>query len=90
MAEPAVVDPVLVLTGVMRWTNERAIGGESLVCPVKLLWEDYVDFCERTGSPRETAQGFVEHLASLQGVTLRDGGRGRLKRVADGIGLRRQ
>ena len=73
--------------GFMSWLDMRCAGGETLVCPVRVLWNDYRRSCLRWGFDRATPVGFVRLLGALPGVSLVEGGRGRLRRCANGIGL---
>ena len=72
----------------MSWLDLRAVGGGTLVCPVRVLWTDYLAFCLEWGFAVAHPKDFVRMLRSLPGVVLVEGGRGRLRRCANGIGLR--
>ncbi len=73
--------------GFMSWLDVRCAGGKTLVCPVRVLWNDYRKFCSRWGFDQATAVGFIRLLGALPGVRLVEGGQGRLHRCANGIGL---
>lgn len=71
----------------MSWLDVRCAGGETLVCPVRVLWDDYRAFCSRWGFDQAAPGGFIRLLGALPGVRLVEGGRGRLRRCANGVGL---
>jgi hypothetical protein len=74
--------------GFMSWLDLRCAGGDTLVCPVRTLWDDYRDFCTRWGFDQAVPGEFARLLGKLPGVRLVEGGRGRRRRCANGIGLR--
>lgn len=74
--------------GFKSWQEYRSVEGETLVCPVRVLWDDYSAYCVRWGFDRAGPERFVRHLGALPWVRLVEGGRGRRRRCAQGIGLR--
>ncbi len=73
--------------GFMSWLDLRCVDGGTLVCPVRLLWDDYRAFCVRWGFDQAAPGTFVRLLGTLLGVRLVEGGHGRRRRCANGIGL---
>ncbi len=73
--------------GFMSWLDLRCAGGETLVCPVRVLWNDYGEFCGQWGFDQAMPGQFARLLSALPSVRLVEGGRGRLRRCANGIGL---
>jgi len=68
--------------------RDRLQLGETLVVPVRLIWDEYCKYCGEWGFQTATTGDFIKWLAEEEGVRLRDGkGRGKLKRVALGIGF---
>ncbi len=59
----------------------------SVMCPVTVLWRGYKAYCTTWGFEVGTAEDFMWHLCMTEGVIIRQGGRGRLHRMALGIGL---
>jgi hypothetical protein len=70
------------------WEEDYVIQHATLVCPVRVLWWSYVAYCGEWGFDYAPADEFMAWLRMTEGVVIRDGGRGRLRRVALGIGLR--
>ncbi len=74
--------------GFMSWLDLRCVPGDTLVCPVKVLFDDYRRFCWDAGFDRAGSCNFVMMLGSTPGVKFKEGGRGRRRQCATGIGLR--
>lgn len=78
----------------MTWSSysafirDRAIHHEALVCPVRVLWMEYTWYCQAWGFDRASPTEFVRWLRAEEGVTIKQGGRGRLRRCAVGLGLK--
>lgn len=62
----------------------------ALVCPVRVLWLEYLSYCEEWGFTPDGAADFVLTLRLEEGVTLKTGGSGLIRRMAIGVGFRRQ
>lgn len=75
-----------MLPSVGAFLRDRTVRHSSLVVPVRVLWDDYSAYCRRWGFERSSATSFVALVAGLDGVRVRDGGHGRLRRIATGIG----
>ena len=71
----------------MSWLDLRCADGGTLVCPVRVLWDDYGEFCSEWGFGQAAPLDFARLLEGLSGVRLVEGGRGRRRRCATGIGL---
>lgn len=77
----------------MSWPSYSAFvrddlqSGSTLCCPVRVLWFGYLDYCREWGFERPEATDFVRWLRAEEGVTVVEGGRGRLRRYAVGIGF---
>ena len=67
--------------------RDRLTAGPTLCCPIRVIWDGYLDYCREWGFMPAKAETFVRWLADEEGVTLMEGGRGRLKRYAVGIGF---
>lgn len=74
--------------GLKAWIRDRCVLGETLVCPLRVLWNDYRAYCALHGFDQADVTRFVRFLGSDERVRLVDRGRGRLHRAAEGIGLR--
>lgn len=58
-----------------------------LISPVRFLWKDYQAFCKEWGFEQAEVQDFVQWLRGEEGVKLREGGQGKLRRMIVGAGL---
>lgn len=67
--------------------RDRAVLGSTLVVPVRVVWNEYLAYCRQWGFKAEAAGDFVMRVELEEGVTIRIGGHGRLRRCFDGIGL---
>lgn len=70
--------------GYSSWSQE-ATRAPFLVTPVRLLWRSYLRHCELWGFDAADAGDFIQWLRGEEGVELREGGHGRLRRMAVGI-----
>lgn len=62
--------------------------GESLVCPVRVIYRQYQNYCKLWGFEALEARYFVNLLKDEDGVKLKDTkSAGRLRRLATGIGF---
>ncbi len=68
--------------------EKRMVLGSTLVCPLMVVWWEYVRYCERWGFDKVSTALFVEWLESINGVAMRKVGRGRHRNCMDGLGLR--
>jgi len=59
----------------------------TLACPVRVLWGAYNSYCTEWGFEASEAHQFISYLLLEEGVRISAGGKGRLKRFANGIGL---
>ena len=66
--------------------RDRVVLGPTLVVPVRVLWWDYLAYCETWGFEPGSAADFVVRMELEEGVKLRTGGHGRLRRCFEGIG----
>ncbi len=69
------------------FVRDRTTSGETLVCPLRTLWHGYRAYCGEWGFDPAPVSRFVAWLASEEGVTIKEGGGGRIRRVAEGIAL---
>ena len=65
----------------------RTVLGNSLACPLLVIWWDYLQYCRRWGFEVAPAYDFVPWLLALNGVGIIEGGRGRHKRCIIGLGV---
>ena len=70
--------------------RDRVVQHPSLACPVMVLWRGYSVYCEKWGFDRVSAEDFVRWLGCQEGVEIREGGHGRLRRVAMGVAPRQE
>lgn len=70
--------------------RDRLRKDPALICPVMVLWREYLSYCELWGFVPGSASDFVTALGLEEEVSLRTGGSGRLRRVAVGLGFRAQ
>ena len=63
------------------------VRGRHIACPVRFLWNSYVDHCVWWGFEVTRRDWFVYWLKRERGVEFRMCGSGRLRRVALGIGI---
>lgn len=70
--------------------RDGTIAHPALVCPVRILWRAYTTYCTEWGFIPLSAGEFMYHLRLEEGVVIKQGGRGRLHRVAIGIGTTNQ
>lgn len=62
--------------------------GEKLCCPLTVLWNNYEAHSKWWGFPMASPDDFVSFLKdSTEGVTIKEGGKGRLRRVAMGLAI---
>lgn len=69
------------------FVRDRTVRGPTLMCPVRVLWREYRTYCRNWGFAPATPGQFVAWLGMEEGIRIRTGGRGRLRRVAVGIGV---
>lgn len=69
----------------MKFVGERLACGPTLVCPLGIMWNEYVDFCDEQDLPSVEPAYFAAWMASFPDVQVEDRGRGR--RIS-GIGFR--
>lgn len=74
---------------VSRFIADTAVLDPKLVVPARVVWDAYVAWCEDGFEEFVPANHFFASLCRA-GVELHPGGRGRLKRVAHGIGFRQE
>lgn len=70
-----------------RFAQERLVFHDNLTCPVMLLWKEHVRWATDNDYLALSAEGFMNCLREA-GVYIKESGNGRLKRVADGVGVR--
>lgn len=58
-----------------------------LVTPIRVLWRDYLDHCRGWGFPACGPKFFVQWIKELRGVTVAEGGRGRIRRLVTGLAV---
>jgi hypothetical protein len=69
------------------FVRDRTVHGGSLAVPVRVLWRAYSAYCAEWGFDPAEAREFASWLAAEEGVRIKQGGHGRLRRVAVGIAL---
>ena len=67
--------------------RDRTVLGQSLVCPVRVLWREYLTYCKDWGFDTDGAEDFVRRVTSEEDVRIRKGGCGRFRCCFDGIGV---
>lgn len=70
--------------GYSSW-SKTVLRSPFLVTPVRILWHSYREHCEAWGFDQSDATEFVHWLRGEEGVELKTGGQGRVRRVAIGI-----
>ncbi len=77
----------------MSWPSFSAFMRDStvqdpvVITPVRYLWKAYLAYCDKWGfSPAEPNE-FMSWLGMTEGITIKTGGKGRLRRAAEGIAL---
>ena len=68
--------------------RDRTVQHQKLVCPVWVLYREYLSYCQAWGFEPAVAYEFVLWIWAVEGVVIRESGTGRLRRVADGIGMK--
>jgi hypothetical protein len=74
--------------GFLSWLGVRCVEGETLVCPLRALWDDYLAYCRVWDFTAMQELGFVHSLGSLSYVRIVERGHGRRQRCVEGIGSR--
>lgn len=59
-----------------------------MVTFVKHMWEAYLAYCVEWGFLPAEPNEFMSWLSITEGVTIKSGGSGKLRRAAEGIALR--
>ncbi|UFK26717.1 hypothetical protein [Roseobacter phage RDJL6] len=70
--------------GYASW-SDTLLRGPYLVTPVRLLWQSYRQHCAQWGFDQAEASEFVHWLRGEEGMTLKTGGQGRVRRMAIGL-----
>lgn len=78
------------LPSLKAFMRDETIRHPTLVCPVRVLWRAYKAYCAEWGFEPATATEFMHWLRLDEGVTIKEGGRGRLHRVAVGLGTKQK
>ena len=65
--------------------RDRTVLDGSLCVPVRLLWREYLAYCSEWGFDPSPASDFVRWLQAEEGVRIKEGGAGRLRRMAVGV-----
>lgn len=73
-------------SGYQAWTK-TLLRGEGLCCPLTVLWNNYDAHCQWHGFPKASVVSFVEWVKDEESVTIKEGGKGRLRRVAMGLAI---
>jgi len=74
-------------SGFKAWLG-TTMRGEKLCCPLTVLWNNYEAHCTWWGFPKASPTQFVDFLTECtEGVTVKEGGRGRLRRMAMGLAI---
>lgn len=74
--------------GYSSW-SDTLMRGPFLVTPVRLLWKSYQDHCILWGFDQASASEFVHWLRGEEGLEIRTGGQGRVRRMAVGVAASR-
>lgn len=72
------------------WVRDETIQHVTLVCPMRVLWRSYSAYCKEWGFEPAEASDFVKWLRAEEGVKLKVGGTGRLRRAALGIAIKQE
>lgn len=67
--------------------TERTTEGQVFVVSLRLLWRAYRDFCQEGGFYEVNASTFVQWLDDEEYILIKQGGRGRSRRMACGLAL---
>ncbi len=70
--------------------RDRTVEDPALMCPVRVLWREYEAYCGKWGFEPALVHVFISWLSATEGVRLKTGGQGRLRRMAVGVGLRQE
>ncbi len=68
--------------------RDCTIQDKVLVTPVRYLWREYLHYCMRWGFQPVEPHIFIFYLKSVEGVEIKEGGSGRIRRAALGITLK--
>lgn len=60
----------------------------NLLTPPRFLWRAYKAYCTTWGFPQSDAIDFMQWLREIEGVTIMEGGKGRLRSLACGLALK--
>lgn len=69
------------------FARDRLSYGETLICPLLLVWRAYKDYCKLWGFHQVSAENFVFWIESQRHIHIVEKGRGKLKRAVIGIGV---
>jgi len=68
------------------WLRDEATIDKALATPIRVLWRSYLAYCNEWGFTPCEANEFAPYLSLEEGLQLKIGGAGRLRRVVVGIG----
>lgn len=69
--------------GFSAWLETLCYGNE-LATPARFLWVDYMYFCGEEGFPKGTTREFICWLKEIDGLFVKEGGSGRIRRMIIG------
>lgn len=72
------------------WSSDNLDLQPVLCCPMRILWQDYINYCKEWGFTRSPAADFVRWILGEEGVTVKKGGSGRIRRMVMGAGLQQK
>lgn len=58
---------------------------KTLATPVRFLWTDYQKLCKEEGFDVAPLDRFIRWLNATDGVDIKEGGKGRIRRLAVGV-----
>ncbi len=67
--------------------RDRTIQDNVFITPVRYLWKAYLAYCLEWGFKPAEPNEFISWLGLVEGVKIKEGGKGRLRRAAEGITL---
>ena len=85
--KPGLPEPETV-EGLRKFAEERLACGPTLVCPLAVIWSEYVKFCDEEDVSGVPPDYFSAWMCTFPDVTIEEGGRGIHKKCLNGLGFR--
>ena len=82
------VEGKLAISGLKSFMAEDLIIDPVLCTPARFVWDAYLKSCKTWGFPAIDGPQFLDMISEVNGIYVRTGGHGRIKRMISGVCLK--